>query len=59
MPNCEEQYGSNLELRYRCEVAPELQAATQTDASLTWTQWKRLFYHWRLNRNLGSRNGKK
>ena len=56
MNNCEERYESDLLLRFRCEVAPELLAASSTDAALVWDAWKRLFYHWKYNRDIGGGN---
>ena len=42
---------SNLPFQYRLDVATELAATTQSDYLINWENWKRLFYHWKYNRD--------
>ena len=57
MPENEGYDNSNLLIRYRQDVAPELVATTETDALLTWDEWKWAFYHWKYHRDIGSPAG--
>lgn len=41
---------------YRYDVAGDLAASTQSGVTLTWAEYKRLYHHWRLNRNVGGSN---
>jgi len=46
----------NLELEYRRIVAERLNAAQESGAKLTWSEWKDLFYFYRYDRNIGMLN---
>jgi len=54
MSQCD--YYPHLLNQYRCEIATEINAATQTDSSLTYDEWKKLFYFWKYQRNINTRN---
>ena len=53
----EERDNANLLVRLREEVAPELLAATESDACLTWAEYKWAFYHWKYNRDIATTSG--
>lgn len=37
--------------QFRCMVVSQMEEASQTDSALDWEEWKRLFYHWKKNRD--------
>jgi len=54
-------YGStcdhgDLLICFREDVAPELAALTETDASADFELWKWAYYHWKYNRAVGGLN---
>ena len=46
---------SDLTVRFRQIVAPELAANVESDASLSWEEYKWSLYHWKYNRDLGTK----
>ena len=44
---------ANLLMQYRLDIAEELRIASETNATLGWDEWKRLFYHWKYRRDQG------
>ena len=50
---CEE---SDLRLRFRCEVGTDMNFALESNAALVWEEYKRLFYHFKYNRDFYQAN---
>jgi len=46
----------DLIITYRKDVASQINAEMQTDSIVDWDEWKRLFYFYKLRRNIGWHN---